>query len=42
VLIEQCAGTDKKQLLELGGNAPFVIFGLKKGAKVVLSGKRGA
>ena len=27
VLMEQCAGTVKKVSLELGGNAPFIVFG---------------
>jgi succinate-semialdehyde dehydrogenase / glutarate-semialdehyde dehydrogenase len=26
ILIEQCAGTVKKMSLELGGNAPFIVF----------------
>jgi succinate-semialdehyde dehydrogenase/glutarate-semialdehyde dehydrogenase len=27
ILMEQCAGTVKKMALELGGNAPFIVFG---------------
>ena len=26
LLMEQCAGTVKKMSLELGGNAPFIVF----------------
>jgi succinate-semialdehyde dehydrogenase/glutarate-semialdehyde dehydrogenase len=27
ILLEQCAGTVKKTSMELGGNAPFIVFG---------------
>jgi acyl-CoA reductase-like NAD-dependent aldehyde dehydrogenase len=29
--MEQCAGTVKKLSLELGGNAPFIVFDLAQG-----------